>query len=82
MDAMGEKHVIYVRTLGGFTIKAGTRAITDSSNQSKKPWLLLEYLVIFQKKPISPSELIRIIWADDPGIHHCHRHRRIRGYLQ
>ncbi len=68
MDAMGEKHVIYVRTLGGFTIKAGTRAITDSSNQSKKPWLLLEYLVIFQKKPISPSELIRIIWADDPGI--------------
>lgn len=68
MDAMGEKHDIYVKTLGGFSIKAGSREITGSSNRSKKPWLLLEYLVVFQKKYISPSELTHIIWADDPGV--------------
>ncbi len=34
----------------------------------KSPGALLEYLVIFQKKDINPAELIRIIWADDPGV--------------
>lgn len=62
------KPVIYVRTLGGFSIKAGDREVNDNNNQSKKPWALLEYLVIFQKKDISPAELINVIWADDPGV--------------
>ena len=57
---------IYIHTLGGFSIEAGGKVINDSSNQSKKPWVLLEYLAIFQKKDISPAErgssaIIRII---------------------
>lgn len=67
-SASEEKPVIYVKTLGGFSIKAGDKEITDRSNQSKKPWCLLEYLVVFRKKDISPSELIQIIWSDDPGV--------------
>lgn len=67
-SALEENPVIYVKTLGGFSIKVGDKEITDSNNQSKKPWCLLEYLVVFQKKEISPSELIQIIWADDPGV--------------
>lgn len=63
-----EKPAIYVRTLGGFSISAGDKEISDSNNQSKKPWCLLEYLVVFQKKDISPNELIEVIWADDPGV--------------
>lgn len=63
-----EKPSIYVRTLGGFSISAGDREISDSSNQSKKPWCLLEYLVVFQKKDISANELIEVIWAEDPGV--------------
>ena len=59
---------IYIHTLGGFSIEAGGKVINDSSNQSKKPWALLEYLVIFQKKDISPAELIQVIWPDDPGV--------------
>ena len=62
------KPAIYVKTLGGFSIKVGDREIYDSSNQSKKPWLLLEYLLIFQKKELNPNDLIQIIWADDPGV--------------
>ena len=61
------KPTIYVQTLGGFSIKAGDFQINDNSNQSKKPWALLEYLVVFQKKEISTAELIHIIWADEPG---------------
>ena len=59
---------IYVHTLGGFSVKAGDKEINDSSNQSKKPWSLLEYLVVFRKKEISPAELIQVIWPDDPGV--------------
>ena len=67
-SASEEKPTIYVTTLGGFSIKVGDKEITDNSNQSKKPWCLLEYLVVFQKKDISPNELINVIWADDPGV--------------
>ena len=59
---------IYVHTLGGFSVKAGDKEINDSSNQSKKSWSLLEYLVVFRKKEISPAELIQVIWPDDPGV--------------
>ena len=58
---------IYVHTLGGFSIEAGGNVINDRSNQSKKPWALLEYLIIFRKKDIGPAELIQAIWPDDPG---------------
>ena len=67
-SASEEKPTIYVNTLGGFSIKVGDKEITDNSNQSKKPLCLLEYLVVFQKKDISPNELINIIWSDDPGV--------------
>ena len=67
-SASEEKPTIYVNTLGGFSIKVGDKERTDNSNQSKKPWCLLEYLVVFQKKDISPNELINVIWADDPGV--------------
>ena len=62
------KPIIYVKTLGGFSIQIGDREVCDSSNQSKKPWALLEYLLIFQKKDINPNDLIQIIWSDDPGV--------------
>ena len=63
-----QRPTIHVQTLGGFSIRTNGCQINDNSNQSKKPWALLEYLVIFQKKDINPAELIRIIWADDPGV--------------
>lgn len=50
---------IYVRQLGGFSITVDGKEINDNSNQSKKPWSLLEYLVVFQKKDISVNELTR-----------------------
>ena len=62
-----QKPMIYVQTLGGFSIKTGDLQINDNRNQSKKPWALLEYLIVFQKKEISPAELIHIIWADETG---------------
>ena len=47
-----QRPTIHVQTLGGFSIRTNGCQINDNSNQSKKPWALLEYLVIFQKKDI------------------------------
>ncbi len=62
------QQTIYVKTLGGFSITVDGKEISDNNNQSKKPWSLLEYLVVFQKKDISVNELIETIWPDDPGV--------------
>lgn len=56
---------IYVRTLGGFSITIGDKTVTNYNNSSKKPWRLLEYLVTFRKREISPDELIELIWGDE-----------------
>ena len=48
-----QRPTIHVQTLGGFSIRTNGCQINDNSNQSKKPWALLEYLVIFQKKDIN-----------------------------
>ena len=55
------QQTIYVKTLGGFSITVDGKEISDNNNQSKKPWSLLEYLVVFQKKDISVNELIETI---------------------
>lgn len=49
-SSSNQKPMIYVQTLGGFSIKTGDLQINDNRNQSKKPWALLEYLIVFQKK--------------------------------
>lgn len=67
-SASVEKPTIYINTLGGFSIKVEDQEINDNNNQSKKPWHLLEYLAIYQKRDIRPNELINSIWGDAPGI--------------
>ncbi|MCI8516789.1 MAG: SARP family transcriptional regulator [Hungatella sp.] len=56
---------IYVNTLGEFSIRLGESLVSDANNHSKKPWLLLEYLIIFRNREISPDELVELIWGDE-----------------
>lgn len=58
---------IYIQTLGGLTITIGDKSINDHSQQSKKPWTLLEYLIVFRNKDISSNDLIEAIWGDNSG---------------
>ena len=58
---------IYVETLGGLTITIGDKSISNHSQQSKKPWMLLAYLIAFRNKDISTTELIDVFWGEDGG---------------
>ena len=39
--------------LGEFSIAHGENVINDSSNRSKKLWLILEYLMTFRDREVS-----------------------------
>lgn len=62
-----DKTNIKVNMLGEFTISnsAGSVAISDQNNRSKKVLMLLEYLVAFRTREISQAELIELLWPDD-----------------
>ncbi|MEG0566494.1 MAG: helix-turn-helix domain-containing protein, partial [Hungatella sp.] len=65
MNAGTNTSDIYVNMLGEFSIKIGSKAVSDRNNQAKKPWILLEYLITFRNRSISQSELIELIWGSD-----------------
>lgn len=56
---------VYINMLGEFSITIDNQTINDQNNQSKKPWSLLEYLITFRNREVSPSELIELIWGDE-----------------
>jgi len=60
-----KKPEAFVTMLGDFSVTMGNENICDHDNQSKKPWLILEYLIAFRKRDIPSNELIDLIWSDD-----------------
>lgn len=65
MSQMSKSPIIYVHMLGEFSITINEQTINDENNQSKKPWSLLEYLVAFRGRGVSPMELVELIWGED-----------------
>lgn len=60
-----QKSIIYVNMLGGFSITQGDKTIEDKTNQAKKAWHILQYLVTFRSRDIPVEELIDQFWKDD-----------------
>ena len=60
---MDEKLVI--KTFGGFSMTYGDKMISDQDNRSKKPWLILEYIIAFYDRNIPQSTIIDLIWNED-----------------
>lgn len=59
-----ENKTIYIKLFGGCQIRVGTVVINEQTHQSRKPWLLLEYLIYNHDRMISSSELIQVLWND------------------
>ena len=57
------KSVIHVTTFGEFSMEFNGHRISDADDHSKKPWLLLEYLILFRNREISPEELSEAVWG-------------------
>lgn len=62
---MSAKAIYNVTTFGEFTISFRSRKVNDQSNRSKKPWNLLEYLVVNCDRTIPQEELLDLLWDED-----------------
>ncbi len=62
---INEDNIIHIQTLGQFSVSIGENSINNKTNQAKKPWSILQYLITFRNRDISAGELIELIWSDD-----------------
>ncbi|MBQ2961038.1 MAG: hypothetical protein IJE09_07440 [Oscillospiraceae bacterium] len=58
---------IRICMLGEFSLQYGDRIIADSSNRSKKLWILLAYLLCKRDRVIPHDKIIDILWSEDSG---------------
>ena len=63
MDFMEE---LKIRMFGEFSLQMGERQISDKGSRSRKVWMILAYLICRWDRTVSQSELIGLIWGDDP----------------
>jgi len=56
---------IHVQMLGNFSITSGKHSVDDSSNRSKKMWLLLAYMIYSRSRSVSQDDLLRLLWGDE-----------------
>ena len=58
---------IRICMLGEFSLQFGDRIIADSSNRSKKLWILLAYLLCKRDRIIPHDKIIDLLWSEDSG---------------
>lgn len=55
---------LQVTMLGGFSIRHGEKSIDDSSNRTRKVWLLLAYLIYSRNTQVKQSQLTNLVCGD------------------
>ncbi len=58
------KEQIDVRFFGNFQVIAGGELINDSASRARRPWSLLQYLMVNRDKVVSRQQLIEALWPD------------------
>ncbi len=55
---------ICVRFFGNFQIILGGAVINESSSRAKRPWHLMQYLMVYRHKTVARQQLIDAMWPD------------------
>ncbi|MDL2219087.1 winged helix-turn-helix domain-containing protein [Ruminococcaceae bacterium OttesenSCG-928-O06] len=55
---------ISVRFFGTFQVLVDGVVINDSSSRAKRPWILLQYLMVYRRKTVSRQQLMDALWPD------------------
>lgn len=55
---------VSVRFFGNFQVLIGGKVINESSSRAKRPWNLLQYLMVYRHKTVSRQQLIEALWPD------------------
>ena len=65
---MNAKPTLHINMLGGCSLSYGEKTIDDASHHTKKPWMLLEYLITFRNREIPVEELMDLLYPGDRGV--------------
>ena len=55
----------FVTLLGDFSVTCNNTTVSDRQNRSKKPWNLIEYILVNHGRFLHQNELLALIWSDD-----------------
>lgn len=64
---MTNEPILHVNMLGGCSLHYGERSIDDVKYRTRKPWLLLEYLITFRNREVPLEELYELLYAGEEG---------------
>ncbi|MDL2327407.1 winged helix-turn-helix domain-containing protein [Ruminococcaceae bacterium OttesenSCG-928-A11] len=56
---------IKVRFFGNFQVILDGVIINESTSRAKRPWNLLQFLMVFRHKTVAKQQLIEALWPDD-----------------
>ena len=62
-----DQAVLNVQMLGTFSVSLGDACVDDSSNRSRKIWLLLAYLAYNRNRMVPQEELVSLLWGEEDG---------------
>lgn len=55
---------LHINMLGSCSLTYGSHYISDKTIRSKKPWLLLEFLIAFRNQELTQHELVEAVYPD------------------
>ncbi len=55
---------VYVQFFGHFRVTVDGHVINESSSRTRRPWSLLQYLIVSRQKTISRQQLMEALWPD------------------
>ena len=64
---MGEKPILHINMLGGCSLSYGDRTVDGVNYHTKKPWVLLAYLIAFRSREIPVEELMALLYPGEGG---------------
>lgn len=56
---------LHIKMLGEFSIQYGPEQIRNSTDRSRKIWLLIGYLIYYRKTTVSPEEMMKLLWGEE-----------------
>ncbi|MEI7885070.1 MAG: BTAD domain-containing putative transcriptional regulator [Clostridia bacterium] len=65
LGTTASEKTLHIQMLGSFTLCYGEKSLSGDKGKSKQVWNLLEYLLIYRKKEISPEKLMDALWEDE-----------------
>ncbi len=57
-------NTIHVRFFGTFQVRVGGQVLNESTSRARRPWSLLQYLMVYRNERVTRQQLIDALWPE------------------